>query len=66
MAIITIAFDYDTLEAEKIVKRQGEDPRHVVVDPPVMTQTLLAWLREEIDEYWFPGLRIKDGQYHEE
>lgn len=66
MAIITIAFEYDTLKAEKLVKRQGEDPRHVVVDPPVMTQTLVNWLKEEIDEYWFPGLSVQSADYQDE
>lgn len=65
MAIITIAFNYDAVKAETIVKRQGENPRHVVVDTPQMTETLMTWLKEEIDEYWFPGLEVKEADYRE-
>ena len=65
MSTIIIEFDYDAIEAEKIVKRQGEDPRGVVVDTPVMTQTLVNWLKDSIDEYWFPGLTVRDGDYKE-
>lgn len=65
MSTIIIEFDYDAIEAEKIVKRQGEDPRGIVVDTPVMTQTLVNWLKDSIDEYWFPGLTVRDGDYKE-
>lgn len=65
MSTIIIEFNYDAIEAEKIVKRQGEDPRGIVVDTPVMTQTLVNWLKDSIDEYWFPGLELKSSDFRE-